>query len=372
MSKYRKCGYKSCSFEPKKSPRISPYLHQRDEWMNDLKMYNQHLKRIFEARPLVDASPLKMNPKARLGLSRLEHDANRMHRIDEENKLFMKKLIEIVRNGGVVDHINNQIYCTRVTKWRGEKARRNELNEENRKMLKRLLVVKSYYRWKEHKKEWKENKRVLKKTAKFPLIVMKKTSLDDTLQAEPTISSTLGQLGQRLQCFLDFRVKGGENLGRVVIEIYHDHVPVTACNFFHLCRGDYGKSYKNCPVHRIAKNKYLETGDITNGTGTGGSSIYGESFDEEKHTLKHTRAGVLSMIRVGNQKNNSKFVITFVNMQEWDRKNVVFGKVIQGAGVLMKINGYGREIGKPLKQIFISNCGEMPSCDCLFKHEPCL
>lgn len=98
---------------------------------------------------------------------------------------------------------------------------------------------------------------------------------------------------------MEFQVKGGEYLGKLVFDIYHDHVPVTARNFMDLCTANSGLSYKNCSVYRIVKNKYLETGDITKGTGTGGISIYGKSFDEEKHTLQHTKTG--------------KLIITFVN-----------------------------------------------------------
>ena len=50
----------------------------------------------------------------------------------------------------------------------------------------------------------------------------------------------------------------------------------------------------------------LQTGDPT-GTGRGGSSIYGEKFDDEIHpALKHTGAGVLSMANSGPNTNGSQ------------------------------------------------------------------
>ncbi|XP_045466495.1 peptidyl-prolyl cis-trans isomerase E-like [Harmonia axyridis] len=363
MGKDKKCAYKRCYFEPKKSPRLCPYLVKRNEWENDLKNYNNHLKKIFYAKPLIDDSPIFMNPYARLAVTKLKNNAKRLQQLDKENKYILQRLIEVNRLGGLVDHLNDQIYRYRVTKWKAEQGRRLKMKIENEYLAERLCRTKSYYGWQEHMDKWKVTKKVLEWTAKFPFILSKKPNLDEILRAEPTISSSLDQLGIRLQCFMEFQVKGGENLGRIVIEIYHDHVPVTARNFFHICRGDYGFSYKNCPIHRISKNRYLETGDITKGTGSGGISIYGKTFDEEKHSLKHTKAGVLSMIRVGKQQNNSKFAITFGEMQQWDRRNVVFGKVIQGAEVLMKINGYGREIGRPLERIFISKCGGLDSGD---------
>ncbi|KAL3277264.1 hypothetical protein HHI36_012615 [Cryptolaemus montrouzieri] len=251
-----------------------------------------------------------------------------------------------------------------VSQWRKNQLKMLEIDKENNRVHRTICDCDPYYPRKYHISEWKLFRNRMKISCKFPMNIFKKTNLDDILKAQPTISKGLDYSTGRPECFIEFQVEKGEYLGKIIVQLYNDHVPVTVQNFLEIIRGDCDLTYKNCPVHRIVKDRFMETGDITKGTGTGGFSIYGENFDEEGHRLKHTKAGVLSMVRVGNQKNNSKFCITFMDMPEWDKKNVVFGKVISGAKVLTKISAYGRNIGKPLRRIYISNCSELPGCNC--------
>ena len=41
----------------------------------------------------------------------------------------------------------------------------------------------------------------------------------------------------------------------------------------------------------------IQGGDFTAGNGTGGESIYGEKFEDEAFTVKHTKPFLLSMVR---------------------------------------------------------------------------
>ena len=81
----------------------------------------------------------------------------------------------------------------------------------------------------------------------------------------------------------------------------------------------------------------LQTGDPT-GTGRGGSSIYGEKFDDEIHpSLKHTGAGILSMANAGPNTNGSQFFITLAPTPWLDGKHTIFGRVTRGLGVMKRM-----------------------------------
>lgn len=78
--------------------------------------------------------------------------------------------------------------------------------------------------------------------------------------------------------------------------------PKAAENFRCLCTGERGKGkksrvplhYQGVPFHRIATGFVCQGGDIVKGDGSGGDSIYGGSFNDEKPglKLKHDAAGV--------------------------------------------------------------------------------
>ena len=46
----------------------------------------------------------------------------------------------------------------------------------------------------------------------------------------------------------------------------------------------------------ILKRLFVQGGDIINGNGSSGESIYGDDFKDETFAKKHNRAGTLSML----------------------------------------------------------------------------
>jgi peptidyl-prolyl cis-trans isomerase-like 1 len=99
----------------------------------------------------------------------------------------------------------------------------------------------------------------------------------------------------------------------------------------------------------------IQTGDPT-GTGRGGSSIYGDKFEDEIHaSLKHTGAGILSMANSGPNTNGSQFFITLAPTPWLDGKHTIFGRVKSGMHIVQRMGliKTGAE-DTPLEQVKIT------------------
>ncbi|KAH8169926.1 cyclophilin type peptidyl-prolyl cis-trans isomerase/CLD domain-containing protein [Sarocladium implicatum] len=124
------------------------------------------------------------------------------------------------------------------------------------------------------------------------------------------------------------------SMGSLTLELYTSHAPKTCTNFTTLVRRGY---YTSTIFHRIIPNFMVQGGDPT-GTGRGGSSIYGEKFqDEISRELKHTGAGVLSMANSGPDTNGSQFFITLAPAPWLDGKHTIFGRVKAGMGTVKRM-----------------------------------
>ncbi|BFZ09205.1 hypothetical protein BsWGS_12244 [Bradybaena similaris] len=164
--------------------------------------------------------------------------------------------------------------------------------------------------------------------------------------------------------FLDVAISG-EFIGGLVIELYSDIAPKTCANFLQLCSGEKGESqetgyrlcYENSIFHRIVKNGWIQGGDIYEGRGNGGESVYGNVFEDENFILKHNERGIVGMANRGRHSNGSQFYITLQPCPWMDAKFVAFGKVIEGTQVLKKIEEQETTNERPNAEIKIVKSG---------------
>ncbi|XP_049285144.1 peptidyl-prolyl cis-trans isomerase G [Anopheles funestus] len=172
---------------------------------------------------------------------------------------------------------------------------------------------------------------------------------------------------EKVRCYFDVTL-GGLPAGRIVFELFPAVAPKTCENFRALCTGEAGIGqktgkplhYKGIIFHRVVKDFMIQSGDFSNGNGTGGESIYGGIFDDEPFTLKHDRAFLLSMANRGKNTNGSQFFITTQPAPHLDSVHVVFGHVVSGQDLVRQLEQLPVDRNsRPLQDAMVSNCGEL-------------
>lgn len=136
------------------------------------------------------------------------------------------------------------------------------------------------------------------------------------------------------------------NMGDIKIEMASD-MPITTGNFISLVEKG---TYDGVIFHRIIDGFMIQGGDPT-GTGFGDPSI--PNIQDEFGSLKNDRL-TISMANAGPNTGSSQFFINLVNNNFLDGKHPVFGKVIEGEGVVEKIAKVQTNSGdKPLEDVII-------------------
>lgn len=175
-------------------------------------------------------------------------------------------------------------------------------------------------------------------------------------------------------------VEMNTTLGAIKIKLFPEYAPKTVENFLGHAKSGY---YNGIIFHRVIQDFMIQGGDPT-GTGMGGESIWGNSFEDEFSEQLFNLRGALSMANAGPNTNGSQFFI--VQMKHlpsdmlrqlqgagfpeeiieayaqnggtpWlDHKHTVFGHVVEGMDIVDKIADVEKDFrDKPLEDVKIES-----------------
>ena len=94
-------------------------------------------------------------------------------------------------------------------------------------------------------------------------------------------------------------------MGDIKIKLFKEQTPKTFENFTTHAKNGY---YNGLIFHRVIKDFMIQGGDPM-GSGIGGESIWGRSFEDEFTPELHNLRGALSMANAGPNTNGSQFFI---------------------------------------------------------------
>ena len=146
--------------------------------------------------------------------------------------------------------------------------------------------------------------------------------------------------------------------GTLTLQLHYEKTPGTVGNFVGLAEGNLVNEvkqtgtpyYDGLNFHRVILD-FMIQGGCPKGSGVGGP---GYQFDDEiDSSLRHNKAGILSMANAGPGTNGSQFFITHVPTPWLDGKHTVFGCVVEGQEIVDSI-----EQGDTIDKIEILRIGK--------------
>ncbi len=144
------------------------------------------------------------------------------------------------------------------------------------------------------------------------------------------------------------------NHGDIALKLYDDKAPKACENFATHAKNGF---YDGGIFHRVIDGFMIQGGDPT-GTGRGGKSIWGGSFEDEVgNGLAFDRKGILAMANAGPNTNGSQFFITLAPTTWLTDKHTIFGEVSTGLDVVEAIGKTAVGAGdRPVKDVVIERC----------------
>jgi cyclophilin family peptidyl-prolyl cis-trans isomerase len=127
------------------------------------------------------------------------------------------------------------------------------------------------------------------------------------------------------------------NKGKIRVRFLPDVAPNHVANFIYLTELGF---FDGLTFHRVIPD-FMAQGGCPNGDGRGSP---GYRFDGEfKESVRHSKAGLLSMANAGPGTDGSQFFLTFKATPWLDGKHTIFGEVVgeEGMATLKKLEAAG-------------------------------
>ena len=154
--------------------------------------------------------------------------------------------------------------------------------------------------------------------------------------------------------------------GKIVVRLFEADAPITVKNFIELAEGSKewvhpvtrakskDKLYDGTIFHRVIPDFMIQGGDPA-GSGMGGP---GYRFQDETIGTKHKfdKPGKLAMANSGPGTNGSQFFITLAPTEWLTAKHTIFGEVVEGQDIVVKISKVARNsMDKPHKPVVVES-----------------
>lgn len=155
--------------------------------------------------------------------------------------------------------------------------------------------------------------------------------------------------------------------GAITARLYEKYTPRTVANFVALAQGTKPwrdpktgvmvrrPLYDNITFHRVVPEEAIQSGDPT---GTSANNCGVTVSDEFLPGLRFSAPGRLALANTGNPDSGGcQFFITVQPMPRWDGKYTIFGEVVAGLDVVLKISRmpvHGDKPVDPVKLIHVA------------------
>eukprot|EP00535_Pseudo-nitzschia_heimii_P004678 CAMPEP_0197181648 /NCGR_PEP_ID=MMETSP1423-20130617/5873_1 /TAXON_ID=476441 /ORGANISM="Pseudo-nitzschia heimii, Strain UNC1101" /LENGTH=253 /DNA_ID=CAMNT_0042631939 /DNA_START=82 /DNA_END=840 /DNA_ORIENTATION=+ len=165
-----------------------------------------------------------------------------------------------------------------------------------------------------------------------------------TILFPPTVSfasyidpaTDLPKITKRVYMDVEFGSRNEER-GRLVIGLFGDLMPRTVENFETLCSSN---AYAGTTFYRVISDLSIQGGAVADSTGKTGRSSFagGKPFEPDNYNVKHTKAGLVNMVRGIGGSVDSRFFINTKDEAGWaDDRYAAFGIIEEGMNLVNAI-----------------------------------